>query len=124
MIKGNVFEQSIGIPKLSFSKIGLKIGTYQRVNNSQLILKLVKKNTGSVVFESRYDASKIPDNSWVYFDNEKTIDIKENTEYVIQLSSNAKSARNAVTWWFSEKNKFDSHVNGELKKGGFTFVLE
>ncbi len=104
------FEQNFISEYNTLSKVDLFLGTYRRVNTSDITLQIID-NKNKTVASKKINAATIEDNSWVSFIfNGEKLNIGD--IYKLRLTSTNSSQGNAITWATYLSNTRDPHYYG------------
>lgn len=98
-IKGKEIIQELDVKKIDYiEKIGLRIGTYQRINDSNYELIIKKDNID--IIKKDFNAKKLKDNEFNYLNIGK-IEIDKDSKYVMVIRSLDATKDNAIAIGYS-----------------------
>lgn len=105
-------EQSFVMPSNTFGGIRLLVGTFGKVNQSNLMVQLYDPALNKVMYDWTFDLSVLGDNQILQLTVDKAVEVEEGKTYDLVISSDA-DANNAVTLWGTEA---DSYADGTMIK--------
>lgn len=117
--EGDILEQKIFFDGVDYvHKLGVKIGTYGRLNEGRLVLSLVDSNDKTISKRS-FKAAKLADNGLI--DLPIRTKIKDG-EYILKIEAVGSAPGYGVTVYSVDDNKYDDCIfNGKEIKGRIAF---
>jgi hypothetical protein len=109
-----VFRQSFSNPFEFLEGIKLKIGTYQRENNSEWSFILFDDMAGEEVYTWRKIGKKFEDNEFYYFRLPKCFKTQQGNSFTLYISSNNVDDLNSLAFYTSNVNDDEEFANGGL----------
>lgn len=93
---GTVMEQHFAAKKDSVAYVTFRVGTYNRTNDSDLLVRLKDGETDEVLAEETFDVSWFGDNDWQRFDCDNAV-VTAGKDYYVEFSAPDADAGNSVT---------------------------
>jgi hypothetical protein len=100
--------------------IGVLIETYARDNNSEWVATVVDCNSGDIVFEKRFNATQIPDDSYYLIQplNQKNVRLVKGGLYELHIKADKVNTNTSIAFYASAGSKIndaDFKVNGSVQ---------
>ncbi|MNW44173.1 hypothetical protein D3C74_213960 [compost metagenome] len=115
-------EQTFIADKNNLSAIEILFGTYNRINNSNLVIQLID-DKGDLLVNKEIQTSSLKDNQFKEFPFPR-IGKSKGREYSILIGSENGFENNAITVWASLSDSYSGGellVNGEIVEGDIAF---
>lgn len=87
--------------------VAVKIGTFNRDNNSLWKIEIISKDTNKVIYSKQYNASLIEDNSFHLFEFDKNLRVDKEEIYVLRISPDKVNENTCISFYVgsgSDKN--------------------
>lgn len=105
--------------------ISVKLATYSRINHGSLKVRILDKDSNSVLFEKDIDVSGLKDNSFSTFEIKDPIQNVKGKHLAILLSSDSTDSANAVTAYYNNIAKVNAqqlYFNNKPVEGVLCFT--
>ncbi len=125
IIAGMLLEQEFMAPFDRLEGVAVKIGTFERINQSSLLLEVREVGSDTLLASHVFDAASLEDNSYVRL----PIPIQAESRgkrYVLSISSPDATLESGVAVWMQTGNPYQHGVlyaNGEPKEYDLQFSL-
>lgn len=123
--KGVYVSQTFQADK-DFQGVSLLMGTYGKVTNSKLQVRLIDEETGEELCSKQYSIASMKDNSYYSFMFDDEVKVTEPHEYRIEVTSNAGILGSTATIWSASEDKYPDgklYINEEEKSGDLVFNI-
>lgn len=123
--KGVYVSQTFQADK-DFQGVSLLMGTYGKVTNSKLQVRLIDEETGEELCSKQYSIASMKDNSYYSFMFDDEVKVTEPHEYRIEVTSNAGILGSTATIWSASEDKYPDgklYINEEEKNGDLVFNI-
>lgn len=116
---GDVFLQHFVMPYDILDSVSIRIGTYDRDNNSDYLFSLYDSN-GLLLYSDTFNASHITDNEYYRIEFDKRLRLIKGNEYSFSITSNNVTSLSNIALYISEESGpagASLYHNGELQNG-------
>lgn len=124
LYKGDYMEQHFIAPYDIISGISLKVGTFQRDNNSNYNISIITGDNNKTIYSEDFNASLIDDNTYYPILFDKGIKVKKGIDYIVRISS-FDAETNSCLGFYKNSGLSDSEfsVNNEKQSGILCFAI-
>lgn len=116
-----IIEQSISL-NTDTEAIGLLMATYARINDGEIKIHVIDRDTGAILYDKKIRSNSIADNSslGIAFENNQYA-----KNLIITISGvNTKPGSSPTIWMSSEASDFgDLSINGETVNGSLVYQI-
>lgn len=95
---GDSISQTFIMPYEILHSVAIKVGTYGRDNNSEWIFYLFEASTGKEVYQRKFNASLIEDQSYYEIEVDRNIKVNKGAEYIVVIQATDVSETNALAF--------------------------
>ena len=122
--KGDHMEQHFIAPYDIISGISLKIGTYQRDNNSNYNICIISGDNNKTIYSEDFNASLIDDNTYYPILFDKGVKVQKGVDYIVRISSYDAEINTCLAFYKnSEISDSEFSVNNENQSGILCFAI-
>jgi len=122
--QADVLEQDFISPYGIVHGFSVKIGTFDRHNNSKWNIQLIDPETGNVVAERTYLAGRLQNNASNRFDFKKNVTVTRGKVYRIRISTPDANLSTALAFYIGHGSDLSNMtVNGEEADGALSFAV-
>ena len=124
LYKGDYMEQHFIAPYDIISGISLKVGTFQRDNNSNYNISIITGDNNKTIYSEDFNASLIDDNTYYPILFDKGIKVKKGIDYIVRISS-FDAETNSCLCFYKNSEIYDNifSVNDESQSGLLCFAI-
>lgn len=125
IVKNVEVGQTFKSNKNNLDAISLKLATYARNNDKDIIFGIREKNKAKDIYTCKFNAKVVQNNALKTF-KFKPISNSKNKEYYIYLKSDDSKAGNAITVWYNDSNLYndgEALLNNKKIKGDLIFQV-
>lgn len=115
--------QEFIMPYDLLNDFAIKIGTFQRDNNSTWKFFIKEKETGRIIFEKEFNASLIEDNGQYNVEIGKNIHVNKGKKYVFEVVAEDVSTISSLAFYTSNESGLNIIHNGKNENGSLCFSV-
>jgi ABC-2 type transport system permease protein len=124
ILNNTKIEQDFSVNANIINSISIKTATYARKNTGNLLISLVDKNNGEILFNQNIDVSTLPDNDNFILNMKDNIKGVKGKTLALIITSDTDSVDNAVTLWSGKaSSSLPLYINGQLSQNTLVFSV-
>lgn len=101
---GTNIEQDFRMPYELLNGVAIQAGTYNRDNNSEWMIQVIRKADNRLIAEKRINASILIDNAQTYIAFSKNHHVKKGDIYTLRISPVRVSSQSSIAFWCDDFN--------------------
>ena len=123
---GDVLIQEFKSPYSILAGVSIKIGTFDRDNNSLWSVGIIEPETNTILYEKNYNASLIADNAFHFFEFDKKIHVKTDKTYQLRITAQNIYGNTNLAFYNianDEDTSLELYYNDEATGGKLCFSI-
>lgn len=123
---GENLSQEFEMPYDILHSIAVKIGTFNRVNNSEWLFSVSDAETGKVVTSKTFFASVLSDNQYYKIEFDKNVRLEQGKKYVFTIRAEDVNSMTALAFYGSSADHAENtglRIDGRDAKGTLCFKV-